>query len=118
MGFFNFTPFAIVAVIEIGSVASRVVIFVAMVILVTMMLILGGIRVARVARVAGVAGVAGMVAVPVVLGLVRVRVGEDVDVVCSVSTGLFVMFFSWGEFLFVVELGVGVIMIPVRVVSA
>ena len=115
MGFFNFTPFAIVAVIEIGSVASRVVIFVAMVILVTMMLILGGIRVAR---VAGVAGVAGMVAVPVVLGLVRVRVGEDVDVVCSVSTGLFVMFFSWGEFLFVVELGVGVIMIPVRVVSA
>ena len=115
MGFFNFTPFAIVAVIEIGSVASRVVIFVAMVILVTMMLILGGIRVARVARVAGVAG---MVAVPVVLGLVRVRVGEDVDVVCSVSTGLFVMFFSWGEFLFVVELGVGVIMIPVRVVSA
>ena len=102
------------AVREIGSVASRVVIFVAMVILVTMMLILGGIRVARVARVAGVAG---MVAFPVMLGLIRVRVGEDVDVVCSVSTGLFVMFSSWGEFLFVVELGVGVITMSVRVVS-
>jgi hypothetical protein len=95
-----------VAVIAFGSVASKEG---HVVLLVTMVLILGGIR---------VAGVAGMVAVSVVLGLLRVRVDEDVNVVCSVSAGLFVMFFSWGEFLFVVELGVGVITIPVRVVSA
>ena len=44
--------------------------------------------------------------------------GEDVNVVGLVSPGLFEMLLDWGQFFFVVELGVGVTSGPVAVESA
>jgi len=102
------TPVSLMAVITRGSLARKEH-HVFLLHHLGVVLILGSI---------GMGAVAGVVARGVMVRVVRVGVGKDVNVVCAVSAGFFVMFSSWGvgEFFLVVVFGV-VISIAVIVVS-